>query len=299
MKIAVTGAGGFIGTEVLASLSGVRDVETIALSRRADGVDNDLPRCELRTTDWSYESLAESLRGADCVIHLAGTRGTAPDPELYSINERMTRTLLDAMKAAGTGRIVFASSVSVYDDESLIPWTEDSPLHGRTAYGDSKIRCEELIRGCSGRYGYSYAIARIAQVLGSGERRPGMMNAFIDAAMEKGTLHVMGESRAKRQYIYVRDLANILVYLSTGRNKVKNDSSITVNAGMRRAYTNIEIARMVNSAFGNDTPIDYDDSYPETIRGFHMDISRLRDVLDYEPVDMEEALRDLRKGIKA
>ena len=117
-----------------------------------------------------------------------------------------------------------------------------------------------------------------------------MMNVFIDTAAEGGTLRVIGKSEAKRQYIYVKDLAKILADLASGRGGFDAGKSVIVNAGMPDAYTNLEIANIVNRIFGNDTPIDYDDSAPETIRPSHMDISRLKK-LGYAPLDMEEALR--------
>jgi nucleoside-diphosphate-sugar epimerase len=63
---------------------------------------------------------------------------------------------------------------------------------------------------------------------------------------------------------------------------------------MQDAYSNLEVAQTVNAVFGNLTPIDYDDSYPEKGRPFHMDISRLKSALGYEPLDMREAVTALR-----
>lgn len=306
MKIAVTGASGFIGTELLAVLNKRSDVEVIGLTRRgADKADG--PRLEWRDTDYTVGSLAETLQSADVVIHLAGVRGTESDPEKFAINELMTEALLQAMIEAGVKRIVFASTVSVYDDEDLMPWTEDAPLKGRTEYGSSKIRCEELIRKYSDQYGLSYGIARIAQVLGAGERRRGMMNVFLDTAAAKGTLKVMGRSLAKKQYIYVKDLAKVLAILACGPERTDanhrnegltvrdvSNENITVNIGMLKAYTNLEIAEIVNKVYGNNTPIDYDDSYPETGRAFHMDTTSLRNKLGCEPLDMPEAITDMK-----
>ena len=212
MRIAVTGASGFIGTELLAKLI----EKEHALTRGGSALDSpycDAENIEWRETDYSVGSLTDSLQGTDAVVHLAGARGTSSDPADYLVNEELTRNLLRAMKEAGTGRIIFASTISVYDDTDLIPWTEDAPLQGRTAYGESKIKCETLIRSIAEEYGYTYAVIRIAQVLGAGERRRGMMNVFLDTAKERGTLKVIGKSTAKRQYIYVEDLAGIIIRL--------------------------------------------------------------------------------------
>ena len=293
MRIAVTGASGFIGTELLSGLKKRKGIKVTAITR-GGSARADSPFCTWKETDWSVKSLTEALEGADAVIHLAGVRGTGSDPAEYAVNTEMTRNLLEAMTAAGTKRIVFASTISVYDDENGIPWKEDSALKGRTMYGESKISCERLIREYAAKGGFTYGIVRIAQVLGEGEKRRGMMNVFIDTAASGGTLRVMGRSEAKRQYIYVKDLAEILAMLAEGSGGADEGKDIIVNAGMPMAYTNLEIAKMVNAVFGNTTPIEYDDSFPETIRSSHMDISRL-EKLGYTPLDMEAAVKALKE----
>ena len=292
MRIAVTGASGFIGTELLTELK-ERNHTVIALTR-GGSVHTDSPYCVWRETDYTEESLAKVLDGADAVIHLAGVRGTTSDPDDYVINEIMTDNLIKGMSSAGLKRIVFASTISVYDDVDTIPWQEEYPLKGRTMYGCSKIECEDKIRFSAEALGYTFAIIRIAQVLGLGEKRRGMMNVFLDTAREGGEIKVIGKSEAKRQYIYVKDLVKIMVMLVAGEGSEYAAGNITVNAGMPHAYTNLEIAKIVNKVYGNETPINYDDSSPETIKPSCMDITRLKEKLEYLTLDMEEAIKDIR-----
>ena len=183
----------------------------------------------------------------------------------------------------------------VYNDDSLMPWTEDAPLKGRSCYGDSKANCERIIREYAGKHDITYGIARIAQVLGEGEKRRGMMNVFLDTARDHGTIKVMGRSVLKKQYIYVKDLVEVLTILALGDENYSADSNMIVNVGMPEAYSNLEVAQIVNEVYGNPAPIDYDDSYPEKGRPFHMDISRLRKELGYEPLDMREAVTAFRE----
>ena len=293
MIIAVTGASGFIGNELLDVLNKRDDVHVRGLTRKAEGASEykGSENIKWKCTDYSFGSLADALDGADAVIHLAGVRGTENDPEKFAVNVSMTENILNAMAECGVRRIVFASTMSVYNDDSLMPWTEDAPLKGRSCYGDSKADCEELIRKCAVDSSISYGIARIAQIVGEGEKRRGMMNVFLDTARDHGTIKVMGRSVLKKQYIYVKDLVKVLAVLAADR-----DDDIIVNVGMQDAYSNLEVAQIVNEVFGNPVPIEYDDSYPEKGRPFHMDICRLRNELGYEPMDMKAAIAALSGG---
>ena len=297
MKIAVTGASGFIGTELLALLNKREDISVIALTRDTSGHENS-ERCEWRSTGYSFEGLVSALEGADIIIHLAGVRGTENDPVKFLINEVMTDRIVQAMWRCHAKRIVFASTMSVYNDDDLMPWTEDAPLKGRSCYGDSKANCERTIREYAKNHDITYGIARIAQVVGEGEKRRGMMNVFLDTARDHGTIKVMGKSALKKQYIYVKDLVEVLAILALGNESYQADSNIIVNVGMLEAYSNLEVAKIVNDVYGNQTPIDYDDSYPEKGRPFHMDISRLRSELGYEPLDMRDAITAFRNNIE-
>jgi len=295
MKIAVTGASGFIGTELLALLNKREDVSVIALTRDASGHE-DSERCKWRSTGYSFEGLVSALEDTDVIIHLAGVRGTENDPVKFLVNEVMTDRIVQAMWRCRAKRIVFASTMSVYNDDSLMPWTEDAPLKGRSCYGDSKANCERTIREYAEKHDITYGIARIAQVLGEGEKRRGMMNVFLDTARDHGTIKVMGRSVLKKQYIYVKDLVEVLTILALGNEHYSADSNIIVNVGMPDAYSNLEVAQIVNEVYGNSTPIDYDDSYPEKGRPFHMDISRLRSEIGYEPLDMREAVTAFKEN---
>ncbi|MDO4869032.1 MAG: NAD(P)-dependent oxidoreductase [Bacillota bacterium] len=275
MKIIVTGAGGFVGRPVMHKLNSIPEIEAVPLSRK--------------TTDYSVKSLREVFRDAEAVIHLAGVKGGSGSITDFHVNEEITENILISMGEEKVGRIVFASSRLVYSDPLKIPWKEDSPLEPMTMYGISKVACESLCRLYATRYGFTYANVRIAQVLGPDEGARNMMNVFLDTSLQGGQLRVQGKSIAKRQYIYVEDLADILCSLAMD----DSGESLTLNAGMPAAYTNLEIARLINQVFGNDTPIEYDDSFPETIQSSEMDVSNLIKKTGSAPRDMEQALKDL------
>lgn len=282
MKIAITGASGFLGTEIIRELQNEGEHNIVALTRTGKEAQEGI---QWVTTDYTADHLADVLTGCSCVLHLAAIRGTTGRIADYQENEILTENLLLAMKKAEVKRMVFASSIAVYSDVNTIPWTEEMPLTPKTLYGITKASCEYLCQYHARTGNMEYTIFRIAQVLGTQERRKGMMNVFLDTAREHGQLCVSGKSTAKRQFIFVEDLAKAFVWAAR-----KEQGSHIYNLGMPEAYTNLKIAQLVNEAFRNPTPIAYDDSFPEAIEPSDMDVSRLTARIPFRLHTMPDAL---------
>ncbi len=275
MKIAVTGVSGFVGQAVADNLKD-HGIEVISIGRDK--------------TDYSVESLATVIRGADKIIHLAAVRGGDGAMADYHDNERITENLLTAMTKAEADHIIFASSRMVYSGEELIPWKETDLPAPNSLYGISKLEGENLCSYFSRKYGFGSTCIRIAQVMGTGDKVRNMMTVFLEKAARGEPLTVIGESRAKRQYIYVRDLAEVICRIATDSTGAGQE---VINAGMERSYTNLEIAQIISKVFGLPAPA-YDDSKPETITPSIMDVSRMIGRTGFRPRDMQAALEDIR-----
>ena len=124
MKIAVTGASGFVGTSV-AEILIESGIEVIPVSRS--------------NTDYSVENLVQILQGADKVIHLAAVRGGDGSMSDYRDNEYITENLLSAMALGDADRIIYASSRMVYSGEDAIPWKETDTPAPNSLDGISKM----------------------------------------------------------------------------------------------------------------------------------------------------------------
>ena len=279
MKIAVTGASGFIGKSVAENLI-ERGIEVIPVSRS--------------NTNYSIESLVQTLRGADKVIHLAAVRGGDGSMSDYHDNERITENLLNAMAEGDADRIIYASSRMVYSGEDAIPWKETDIPAPNSLYGISKLEGENLCDYYSRKHGFGSTCIRIAQVMGTGEKVRNMMSVFLEKARCGEQLKVIGESRAKRQYIYVRDLAEVFCGLALESRAAGTPGQEVINAGMEQAYTNLEIAQAFSEVYGLPEP-EYDDSKPETITPSIMDVSKMVERTGFRPRDMRAALEAIKR----
>ena len=145
-RVAVTGAGGTIGSRVVAALRADERVgEVVALDTRPGfgGVVRDVRDPEIR----------RDFEAADAVVHLAFRMSDVPDAE--SVNVQGSRNVFSAAVAAGVRRIVHASSASVYGawPDNPVPLREDDrlrPLPG-FAYPEAKLRVEAMLSELASR----------------------------------------------------------------------------------------------------------------------------------------------------
>jgi UDP-glucose 4-epimerase len=149
MRVVVTGASGNIGTRVLDRLTADPELEVVAVARRIPAEER-RPRVRWVAADLVTAPLADVVRGADAVVHLAWAIQPTRDPaRLWEVNAVASARLLEACVAAGVGAVVHASSVGVYsprprDDRRV---DESWPTHGiaTATYSVAKAYVERLL----------------------------------------------------------------------------------------------------------------------------------------------------------
>src|SRR6187200_287822 len=133
MRVAITGATGFVGPHLLRELQAAGD-EAVAVSN-VDAADLGVPfvTCDL-TQAWP-----EELDGVDAVVHLAGLSAVGPSfsaPQEYlTANSAMVTTMCEALAAAGSkARVLVVSSGAVYDAFQSQPIAESGTVAMNSPY---------------------------------------------------------------------------------------------------------------------------------------------------------------------
>lgn len=146
-SILVTGASGFIGKALSASLAERHDI--ICLSRKAPGLD--LPW--VRGDFGSFEDLRQLEQfKLDAVIHLAAVTGGGTEREQVLVNVEGTRCLLRYLVDRGCNKCVLASSIAAVGFQNVafrplqLPIPDEHPCLDRNGYGLSKYLMEEITR---------------------------------------------------------------------------------------------------------------------------------------------------------
>jgi nucleoside-diphosphate-sugar epimerase len=230
MDVLVTGATGFVGPHLLQRLLARGDViRVLALPETVEQV-RYRDRVEVVVGDLADEVvLAEAVRGAEVVYHLAERPLGSHEADLRVVNVGGTEKLLRACgQAGGVRRFVFTSSVMVYRPAPwphLWPISENWPrqAHGDEAmwsYGQSKIDAEDVVLRAHQGQGFEYVILRPTLAYGPGAPTiEGMLRQVLGrprlALTGGGALGAM-------QWVHVVDLADA-VALSGSRPRAANE----------------------------------------------------------------------------
>jgi nucleoside-diphosphate-sugar epimerase len=209
VKILITGANGFIGTNLVAYLrDNVPGVEFLFLVRKKTGKPGEL----------HWEELAQkNFDGVNAVIHLAGlahdTKNTLDDSAYYKVNFELTRLLYDYYLKSKADKFIFVSSVKAAADSVEGALTEDVHASPVTAYGKSKLQAEDYIRQLSlGVQDKTYYILRPCMVHGPGNK--GNLNLLYKFAA-KGLPYPLGAFNNKRSFLSIENFCFVCKELLT------------------------------------------------------------------------------------
>ena len=153
---------------------------------------------------------AELCEGADVLVHAAAAlpiRGSRR--EIMSVNVEGTDALLAAASSASVRRVVYISSTAVYGVPKVHPLSENFPLHGVGAYGESKIACEDLVRSSP----LESVIIRPKTFLGP--ERLGVFEILFDWIRDGRRIYVLGRGENRYQLLAVEDLVDAIARAST------------------------------------------------------------------------------------
>jgi UDP-glucose 4-epimerase len=222
LKYLVTGAAGFVGSHLADALL-ARGHIVIGFDNFSTGQERFLD--EARRSDrftlirgdlLDAATLRAAMEGVDAVYHMAANadvRGglAAPRVDLEQ-NTIATFELLEAMRAAGARRIVFASSSAALGEPDEVPTSERVAIPSQTSlYGASKMAGEGLISSYCEGYGFEGYAFRFVSLLGP--RYPhGHVFDFVKQLLDDpSTLRILGDGSQRKSYLHVEDCVHALM----------------------------------------------------------------------------------------
>jgi len=195
--------------------------------------------------------LRSSIAGHDVVIHLASNPDIAravTDPDIdFREGTELTRNVLEAMRIAGVGHILYASGSGVYGDLGSKEASEDhGPLLPVSTYGASKLAGEALISSYCHMFGLTGRAFRFANVVGPRQTHGVGFDFVRQLAVNERELRILGDGSQSKSYIWVRDVVDA-VRLAHDAPRVKY---AVFNVGTGDYITVTEIAELAVEAMG-------------------------------------------------
>ena len=258
----VTGGAGFIGSHIVEKLLKLEHMVVVVDNEYSDN-DNfhwrkDTLNVNLDITD--YKGLKNAFTGADYVFHLAAEARIGPaikNPvNAVNINTIGTCNVLQCAREVGAKKVLYSSTSSGYGLNEA-PNIETQPDDCLNPYSVSKIAGEKLCKMYTDLYGLNTIIFRYFNVFGERAPRKGqyapVTGIFLRQKAAGEPLTIVGDGEQRRDYIYVKDVANANVMAAIS-NPDDDAYGQVYNIGSGKNYSVNEIASFISDDTINIPP---------------------------------------------
>ena len=296
-KILLTGAAGFIGSHVVEHL--------LSKGHQVFGIDNfddfysrsikeqNISACLGNSSFTFIEGNVGDVASLfpdtnfDLVIHLAAKAGVRPSiaqPEQYiDANLSQTMALLQWMKANGMGKLVFASSSSVYGNNVKVPFTESDPVdHPISPYAFTKKAGELLTHTFHHLANMDVINLRFFTVYGERQRPDLAIHKFAKAMLNGQAITLFGNGSTSRDYTYVGDIVQGII---SSMEYVLSYEKVyeTINLGSKNPIQLIDLVHTLEEIVGTPADIQWMEMQEGDVDRTFADIKKAERLLQYVP----------------
>lgn len=299
MRILVTGAAGFIGSNLSKRLL-KEEHEVIGIDNFVTGSNSNIDELKkfpkFHFVEYDVIKPVDFIEGnLDWVMHLASP---ASPPKYMEnsvetlINSEGTMNLLLLCKEKGA-QFLFSSTSEIYGDATISPQAENyfgnvNSYGERSCYDEAKRYAEAMIFTMHKKYGIPVRVIRIFNTYG-----PGMdlydgrvITSFIQKILDEQPVTIFGEGQQTRSFMYIDDLIEGIVRL------MKVEHNQPVNMGNQEEHKIIELIDMLQNISGKKITVKYTPLPQDDPRRRNPDISVAKELLDWTPnINLEQGLR--------
>ena len=289
MKVAIFGASGFVGTNVIEALRATNH-EIIA---------SDIQEKPIEGTQFvkanllEYEEVETVVSDCDIVIHLAASplNVSIEKPRLNAqINIDGTLNIMDASREHGIKKVIFSSASSLVGEVRYNPVDEKHPCTPKTPYGVAKYAIEHYLRVYQELYGLNYLVFRFFNIYGPWQYpTSGALIPMVYNKLSAGeAFNVFGTGSQMRDFVYVGNIDDY--YVQSVSNDVKNT---VVNMGTGIGTTIKDVVLTAGEVLGVEPRLNYLPERSGEIDNFVADTSRIAGLFGGAPST------SLKDGMKA
>ena len=279
MRYVVTGAAGFIGSQ-LAQALGQAGHDVVGVDCFTDYYDPAEKEENARGIDVLRSDLAEEpldLAGVDGVFHLAAQAGVRSFGDVFPLYVRRnliaTQRVLEACVDANV-RLVLASSSSIYGEAEAYPTPEDTQPRPISPYGITKLGCEQLAYA----YRADAVVLRYFTVYGPRQRPDMFFRRVCEALLAGGTFEIYGTGEQSRSFTYVDDAV-----AATIAAMERAPAGAIYNVGGGDEASMLESIERLEQISGRELDVRHVGAAQGDVSRTKADITRISAALGWEP----------------
>ncbi len=302
----VTGGAGFIGSSISHRLI-EQQHDVVIIDNLSTGYMDNIPKEAIFIEgNCSCLDVIEQLNNQkfDAILHIAGQSSGEISFEnpVYDLNCNTTSTLrlLDYAVNTGCSRFIYASTMSVYGEQSgKEQFSEQDNTNPKSFYAVGKLASESYMKIYHQQYAINYTSLRYFNVYGAGQNlenlKQGMVSIYLKQFIDDkfGVVEVKGDLDRFRDLSYVDDIADVTID-SISNTSFYND---TVNVGSGKKTTVETIIKLIKESLHSTKSVIEVNGTKGDQFGIYADNKKLKNIYPKGFITFEEGLKKMIRGI--
>ena len=293
-KILILGSNGLVGSNLYKKyLEKYPDANILAPKRY-----------NLNLTDWK-DTLSYFLTNKPdlvflCAAKVGGIKANSEDKASFiTTNLKIQTNVIESCHLSGVKKLVFLGSSCIYPKNCPQPIKEEYLLSGpleetNDAYAIAKIAGIKMCQSYRQQYGSDYISVMPCNLYGPGDNfdldsshvLPALIRKFHEAKINnRDGVEIWGTGKPMREFMYVGDLADALIFISE-----KYSSSEIINIGTGNEISIDNLALTISKIVGYSGRIDYNSTYPDGTMRKVMDTSKINNIGWLPKISLEEGI---------
>lgn len=304
MKILIIGGAGFLGLNLANVLH--KNHKVYLLDKYIQSI---LPHSIIAEMSGLYETSISDVDGIvdiindqqiDCVINLVSSLLPASlfqafDGEFRNILLPGFR-LINELACKNIKYVYFSSGGTVYGQPDSDFVHEDNSKNPINLYGLSKAYFEQYVSFASRTSGLNFLILRPSNPYGFYQnpmRKQGLIAVVVDKILKGEAIEIWGDGSIIRDYIWVEDLVDAVVQLL--ERDIWNE---TFNVGSGVGSSVNDVIKTIEDVSGVAAHCRFLESRSADVSRIVLDISKLRSVISFEPLMLQNGIRQYMEGLR-
>ena len=292
-KYLVTGGAGFIGSNLARFILG-KGHEVVVVDNYATGKRENLKdlagRFSMLEGDIRDAAIMrKAVEGATAIFHEAALgsvpRSVADPATSHDVNVNGTMTVLEAARAAGVKRIIFAASSSAYGDQPDSPKHEGMVPRPMSPYAAGKLACEAYLRSYASVYGMETLCLRYFNVFGPYQDPQGayaaVIPAFVASILAKKQPVVFGDGEQSRDFCYIDNVCQANWLAANAPAGACKGQALNIACASSTSLN--QILEMLGKLLKAKVQPIYKEARAGDVKNSMADISLARSTIGYEP----------------